>query len=259
MGGSGAAPLRVNPWRVPGNGGGEEEFLRVVIGIPESELAALCARVTPKAGDAARSCAGARAAERIPKPSRSPGRRIDAQTGGEPFGQIVPIARGDPNQLNGRPTLQRVCEGVTCDLDRRDQPDWPFEQPGDGGAERLRRELHLPELVDQHDAALRRRRQRGEGDPLEVGQVHAIPSDSRWAGKADVGKHAVRAGERLDCEADSAAAFADLLGDKARERNAGLAQDRPEPARDGRLADRRPALNEDEKRALRHSRAPYGA
>jgi hypothetical protein len=94
MGGSGAAALRGNRGEHQGTVG-EEEFLRVVIGISESELSAVCARVTPKAGDAARSCAGARAAERIPRPSRSSGRGIDAQSGGEPFGQVVPIARGD--------------------------------------------------------------------------------------------------------------------------------------------------------------------
>jgi hypothetical protein len=69
----------------------------------------------------------------------------------------------------------------------------------------------------------------------------------------------MRAVERLDREADPEATFAELLGDEPRERNAGLAQERPEPARDGRLADRRPALDENDQRGHRHSRARYGA
>jgi hypothetical protein len=74
-----------------------------------------------------------------------------------------------------------------------------------------------------------------------------------------VRQHAVPAVERLECEADPVAAFAELLGDEAGERNSGLAQELPEPARDRRLPDPGPALAQNEQQALRHGRAPYEA
>jgi hypothetical protein len=69
--------------------------------------------------------------------------------------------------------------------------------------------------------------------------------------------HPACAVERLDGEADAAAAFAQLLGDEPRELNARLAQERGKPARDGRRADRRPFRDEHELRALGHGGAPY--
>jgi hypothetical protein len=66
----------------------------------------------------------------------------------EAGGPLVPGLRGDPHELDGRPSLQRVREGMTGDVNRRHQRHVLLEQPANGGAGRLRRELHLPELVD---------------------------------------------------------------------------------------------------------------
>jgi chemotaxis protein methyltransferase CheR len=143
------------------------------------------------------------------------------------------------------------------EVDRRHQRDWLLEQFGDGGAERLRRQLHLPELVDQGDGGGGRRRQRRKGKLLEGGQIDAVLPNAGRAGKADVGQHRARPRERLDREADAAAAFAELLGDETRERNAGVSQERGESPRNGRLADRRPALDEQAQLTLGHGRAPY--
>jgi hypothetical protein len=43
--------------------------------------------------------------------------------------------------------------------------------------------------------------QRRQGDPLEGGQVHAVPAHPGWAGQVDVGQDFLGSGYGLDQEA----------------------------------------------------------
>jgi hypothetical protein len=74
--------------------------------------------------------------------------------------QRVPGRPRELHQLNPRPTLELVRKGMAEGMDRRHRGDRFIEQLNDSSAEALRRELHLSQFVDDHDAIRWRRPER---------------------------------------------------------------------------------------------------
>jgi putative pyruvate formate lyase activating enzyme len=127
---------------------------------------------------------------------------------------------------------------------RYDRPRLP-EELGDGSPEVSRGQLHLPELVDDHDLACRGTRQRRKRKPVEGLEIDSVLAYTRRAGKIDVGEERPIAAERLDREADPTAAFAELFSREASEGNARRAKKVGQPARDRRLPAARSAFEQD--------------
>ena len=96
--------------------------------------------------------------------------------------------------------------------------------------------LHLAKLVDHHDLAVGGLSQRGDGQPLECGEVDAVAPDAGWAWQVDVGEHSALASEALDGEADAPAALADLLRDEPGHWNAHFGERVGQASRDRALA-----------------------
>jgi hypothetical protein len=100
------------------------------------------------------------------------------------------------------------------DVDRRHETLIGVEQRLDAVTERSRRELHLAELVDDHDVGRGRRAQRRKREPLELFQVDAVAADSRRAWERNVRERGAFSVERLYPEADATAPLAYFRGDE---------------------------------------------
>jgi hypothetical protein len=136
-------------------------------------------------------------------------------------------------------------------LDRGDHRHGSVPQLEHGVAEALRRELHLPELVDQDGTARAGRIERRQRQPFECVEVDAIATHARRPFDVDVCQEAALAGERFDVEANPAAAFAQLSREEAGRRDPGLAQQLGQPAHGGRLPGSRPGGDKDSDQQVR--------
>jgi hypothetical protein len=69
------------------------------------------------------------------------------------FGQRVAIRMGYPHHLRIAPELESVGEWMSVRVDRRN--DWirALEEPLDRSTESVRQQLHLANLIDDHDRA----------------------------------------------------------------------------------------------------------
>jgi len=167
---------------------------------------------------------------------------------GEEFGQAlrkpIPILARDLHQSDSIGGLQRVRERMARQLDRRDERCRSIEDAVHGVSKRLGRELHLPQLVHDHDSLGIRRAEGRNADPLENVQVDAILPDFRRPRKLDVCQHAPSAIERHDLESHPPAAFAELASHESGNRQSGIVQERSETVDHGRLPDAWPAFEQ---------------
>jgi hypothetical protein len=181
-------------------------------------------------------------------PSAEPDKRRE-----DLLGESVPVRARHPPDVDVAAPLQLVGERVTMGVHRGDDRGVSLEERPNRVAEPRRGELHLPQLVDHHHAALRDVLEGGERDALELFEVHAVLADSRPAPIADVGQGALLSGRSLDPETTPVPALADRTGQESGDGDSGLAERSDQPPGDGALTDPGTALEKQASRRAQRS------
>lgn len=127
----------------------------------------------------------------------------------------------DFQQFGAGQLLDGIGDRVLAGVDRRYYRVGLIEESVECADERIGEQFHLAHFVDDGDAAvLGGLLDRVQGESLERRHVHVIAADHGAVGKRHMGKQGSGAADLLDGETDPLAAFPDLPGEEATDRDA---------------------------------------